>query len=110
MSVSRSNQNIISKTGHVKRVKITRKFLPEYGIYARSRVHERTISLGFLVIILRVLMLEVSLYGFLVWGCGFLVFLLSPLQCTITHYGNCKKLREFEEIEISMQGCRGDCE
>jgi hypothetical protein len=23
---------------------------------------------------------------------------------------NCKRLREFEEIEISRQSCRGDCE
>jgi hypothetical protein len=28
------------------------------------------------------------------------VFLLSPLQCTVT---NCRNLCEFEEIEISMQ-------
>ncbi len=38
------------------------------------------------------------------------VTLLSALQCTVTHYRNCKKLREFEEIEISRQSCRGDCE
>jgi hypothetical protein len=38
------------------------------------------------------------------------VFLLSPLQCTVTHYKNCKRLREFEDIEISMQSCRGDSE
>jgi hypothetical protein len=36
------------------------------------------------------------------------VFLLSPLQCTVTHYRNCKRLREFEEIEISVQSCRGE--
>jgi hypothetical protein len=36
------------------------------------------------------------------------VFLLSPLQCTVTYSRNCKRLREFEEIEISS--CRGDCE
>jgi hypothetical protein len=30
-------------------------------------------------------------------------FLLSPLQCTVTHYRNCKRLDEFEEIEIAMQ-------
>jgi hypothetical protein len=23
---------------------------------------------------------------------------------------NCKRLREFQEIEISRQSCRGDCE
>ena len=38
------------------------------------------------------------------------LFLLSPLQCTAMHYRICKKLREFEEIEISRQSCRGDCE
>ncbi len=38
------------------------------------------------------------------------VFLLFPLQCTVTHYENCKRLSEFEEIEISRQSCRGDCE
>jgi hypothetical protein len=34
------------------------------------------------------------------------VFFLSPLQCTVTHYRNCKRLSEFDEIEISMQSCR----
>ncbi len=24
------------------------------------------------------------------------VFFLSPLQCIVTHYRNCKRLREFE--------------
>jgi hypothetical protein len=38
------------------------------------------------------------------------VFLLSPLQCTVTELRNCKRLREFEEIEISRQCWRGDCE
>ncbi len=37
-------------------------------------------------------------------------FLLSPLQCTVTHYRDCKGLREFEKIEISMQSCRRDSE
>jgi hypothetical protein len=51
-------------------------------------------------------------------------FLLSSLQCIyvsfssfllysvhiVVHYRNCKRLREFEEIEISMQSCRGDSE
>jgi hypothetical protein len=37
------------------------------------------------------------------------VFLLSPLQCTLytvqqLNYRDCKRLREFEEIEISS--CR----
>jgi hypothetical protein len=27
-------------------------------------------------------------------------FLSSSSQCTVTHYRNCKRLREFEEIEI----------
>ncbi len=36
------------------------------------------------------------------------VFLLSPLQCTEMHYRNCKRLREFEEIETSKQSWRGD--
>ncbi len=49
------------------------------------------------------------------------VFLLSPLQCTVTDLLEiCKRLREFEEIhkrfrgfeeiEISRQSCRDDCE
>ena len=38
------------------------------------------------------------------------VFLLSPLQCTATHCRNCKRLSEFEEIEISRQSYRGNCE
>jgi hypothetical protein len=28
------------------------------------------------------------------------VILLSPLQCTLTQCRNCKRLREFEELEI----------
>ncbi len=28
----------------------------------------------------------------------------------VTHYRNCKRLREFKEIEISVQSCRGDSE
>jgi hypothetical protein len=45
------------------------------------------------------------------WGVVFYeVSLFSPLQCTVTHYRNCKRLRESEEIEISMQSCRGDSE
>jgi hypothetical protein len=38
------------------------------------------------------------------------VFLLSPLQCTVLNCRNCKRLREFEEIEISKQSCKSDCE
>jgi hypothetical protein len=30
------------------------------------------------------------------------VFLLSPLQCTVTHNKNCKRLRKFEEIEVTL--------
>ncbi len=42
------------------------------------------------------------------------VFLLSPLQCTVavvySSCRNCKRLREFEEIEISRQSCKDNCE
>jgi hypothetical protein len=48
------------------------------------------------------------------------VFLLSPLQCTVTKLEIFKRPREFkemrkrfcefEEIETSWQSCRGDCE
>jgi hypothetical protein len=49
------------------------------------------------------------------------VFLLSPLQCAVNIAVEMrqrwrefkemrKKLREYEEIEISGQSCRGDCE
>jgi hypothetical protein len=40
------------------------------------------------------------------------VSLLSPLQCTVTqlYCRNCKRLREFEEIEVSRQSYREDCE
>jgi hypothetical protein len=48
----------------------------------RSRIHERTISLSLLGIILRVLRLEVPPFS---------------LQFTVTNCRNCKKLREFEE-------------
>jgi hypothetical protein len=37
------------------------------------------------------------------------VFLLSPLQCTVMHYRNCKRLLEFEETKISRQSCRVGC-
>ena len=31
-------------------------------------------------------------------------FLLSPLQCKVTHYRNCKRLREFEgkAVEVTV--------
>jgi hypothetical protein len=37
------------------------------------------------------------------------VFLLSPLQCIVKEQNcrNCKRLREFEELQISKQSCRG---
>jgi hypothetical protein len=49
------------------------------------------------------------------------VFLLSPLQCAVNITVEMrnrwrkfeemrKRLRECEEIEISRQSCRGDCE
>ncbi len=39
------------------------------------------------------------------------VFLVSPLRCTVTElYRNCKRLHEFEEIQMSSQSCTGDCE
>jgi hypothetical protein len=64
----------------------------------RSRIHERTISLRFLGKILRFLRLEVFM-DFLEGGAAFYqAFLLSPLQCIVTHLINCKRLREFEEI------------
>ncbi len=34
------------------------------------------------------------------------VFHPSPLQCTVMNCRNCKRLREFEELEISRQSCR----
>ncbi len=37
------------------------------------------------------------------------VFLLSPLQCNCD-CRNCKRLREFEEMEISSQSCGDDIE
>jgi hypothetical protein len=44
-------------------------------------------------------------------GSGFQsIFLLSTLQCTVTHCRNYKRLREFEEMEISRQSCKGDFE
>jgi hypothetical protein len=49
--------------------------------------------------LLRVFRLEVSGMDFLNHRKGGMVFLLSPLQCTVTHYRNCKRLREFEETE-----------
>ncbi len=36
------------------------------------------------------------------------VVFFSPLQCTVTNCESCKRLREFEEIEISRHSCRDD--
>jgi hypothetical protein len=30
------------------------------------------------------------------------IYLLSPLQCTVTYHRNCKRLREFEEATPSQ--------
>ncbi len=41
----------------------------------------------------------------------YLVLPLSPLQCTVSEFEEMRKrLREFEETEISRQSCRGDYE
>jgi hypothetical protein len=72
-----------------------------------SRVHERTISFRFLGIILRVLRLEVSVWmDFLnhreeelyVFLSGFPPFSFYSIQQLTSR--NCKRLRDFEEIEI----------
>jgi hypothetical protein len=31
------------------------------------------------------------------------LFLLSPLQCTVSLYRNCKRLREFENINVNAK-------
>jgi hypothetical protein len=36
--------------------------------------------------------------------------LLASVYCTVMNCRHCKRLREFEEIEISRQSCRDDCE
>ncbi len=36
-------------------------------------------------------------------------FLLYSVQEQELNCRNCKRLREFEEIELSRQSCRGDC-
>ncbi len=44
-------------------------------------------------------------------GCGFIsVFPPFSFPVYSNVYKNCKRLREFEEIEISMQSCIGDSE
>jgi hypothetical protein len=72
------------------------------SMLSRSRVHERTISFMFLGIIFRVILWISETTGRGVWfSIRFSSFLL---------YRNCKRLLEFEEVEISRQRCRGDCE
>ncbi len=67
------------------------------GTKIRSRIHERTITLRLLGIILRGLRLEVSVWisKFIGKGVRFSIRFSSLLL-----YRNCKRLREFEEIEI----------
>jgi hypothetical protein len=81
---------------------------------SRSRIHERTILLRFLGIILRVLRLEVPVWISETIGKGAwfsIRFSSCPLQCTVTELYKyvrglsefeeiCKRLCEFEEIDI----------
>ncbi len=46
---------------------------------------------------------KVSMVFFEVSSC--LLYSVQLLNCK-----NCKRLRDFEEKEFSMQSCRGDCE
>ncbi len=70
-----------------------------------SRIHEGTISLRFQ---------NSQNWGFSMDFLNHMVFyqifLLPLLQvyCTVTNWRNCKRLREFEETEISWQSCRDD--
>jgi hypothetical protein len=89
----------------------------------RSRIHERTILLRFLGMILRTLRLEVSLYISETIGKGvWFSFRFPPFSFTVNCNWTveiCKRLREFEDIhkrlceveerEISRQSCRGVC-
>ncbi len=76
-------------------------------LHSRSRIHEHTISLRFLEKIWRVLRLEVSEWFFYNHREGGMVsirfssFLLFSLQKL--NWRNCKRLQEFEEIEIARQ-------
>ena len=65
---------------------------------ARSRIHERAITLRFLGIILKVLRLEVSAWIILTIGKD---VWFSIRFSSFLIYRNFKRLREFEEIEIS---------
>ncbi len=62
----------------------------------KNRIHEHTISLKFLGIILRVLRLEVCVMDFINHREGgmvfYQVFLHSPLQCTVS------ELKELYEV------------
>ena len=68
-----------------------------------------TVSLCFLGIILRVLRLEIFVWISKTIGKGGGVTFYIRFS-SFLHYRNCKRLREFEEIEISRQSCRGDYE
>jgi hypothetical protein len=64
----------------------------------RSQIHEGTISLRCLGIILRVLRLEVSGMDFLNHEEGGMIFYQVFLLSSLLNYKNCKRLRELEEI------------
>ena len=112
--------------GGVRQRRGTDSGAAHHALVYRSRIHERTISLRFL---------EWSqtssrffghnLESSQTWGfCmdflyhreGGMVFtsVFPPFSFTVYSnvpvYRSCKRLREFEEIEISRQSCRGDCE
>jgi hypothetical protein len=68
--------------------------------FSWSLIHGRTISLRFQGIILRVLRIEVSVWIYREGG--FPPF--PPFCCSVTELlRHCKRLREFEEIELSRQ-------
>jgi hypothetical protein len=77
----------------------------------RSRLHEHTvhctISLMFLDVILIVLGLEGSEWISYTIGKG--VWFSIRFSSFLLHR-NCKRLREFDTIEISRPSYRGDCE
>jgi hypothetical protein len=75
-------------------------------ILCRSRIRERTISLRFPGTILRVLRLEVSVWISYHWERGMVFYQFSSFLL----YRNGKRLREFEEIEMSRQSfCTAAC-
>ncbi len=81
--------------------RVMHRFKTSVKILNRSRIHEHTIFLRFLGIILRISDLR-FLYGFLNKEGGMVfyqVFLLSPLQCTVTFTIEMHKtFLDFEEI------------